>query len=208
VVTPIYLEVGRKRVFACSIDWPGWCRSGKGEEAAMEALLAYQVRYRDAIGHGFPEVGDLDVVERVTGNGTTDFGAPDVVPAVDSAAVSPEEGARLASILRFSHRAFQLAVDGAPGVLPKGPRGGGRDRDGIVDHVREANRAYARKVGVKHPPGSDLAQTLDKVAELLEHGSDGLPVVSGGWPARYAVRRMAWHILDHAWELEDKSLGS
>jgi hypothetical protein len=25
------------------------------------------------------------------------------------------------------------------------------------------------------------------------------------WPARYAVRRAAWHVLDHAWELEDRS---
>jgi hypothetical protein len=201
----IYLEVGSKQVFACSIDWPGWCRSGKSEEAAMEALVAYQDRYRDAIGHGFPEVGQLDVVERVTGNGTTDFGAPDIVPAVDSTAVSPDEGARLASILRSAHGAFRWAVDAAPVVLPKGPRGGGRDRDGIVDHVREANRSYARKLGVRHPPGTDLGPTLDEVGELLEPGSDGSPVVPRGWPVRYAVRRMAWHILDHAWELEDKS---
>ena len=25
------------------------------------------------------------------------------------------------------------------------------------------------------------------------------------WPARYAVRRSAWHALDHAWEIEDRS---
>ncbi len=26
-----------------------------------------------------------------------------------------------------------------------------------------------------------------------------------GWPGRYAARRIAWHALDHAWEIEDKS---
>ncbi|HKA98202.1 MAG TPA: hypothetical protein VKD66_18215 [Streptosporangiaceae bacterium] len=26
-----------------------------------------------------------------------------------------------------------------------------------------------------------------------------------GWPARYAARRIAWHALDHAWEMEDRS---
>jgi hypothetical protein len=29
--------------------------------------------------------------------------------------------------------------------------------------------------------------------------------VPGGWPVRYAARRIAWHVLDHAWEIEDKS---
>jgi len=27
----------------------------------------------------------------------------------------------------------------------------------------------------------------------------------GSWPARYAARRIVWHVLDHAWEIEDKS---
>ena len=29
---------------------------------------------------------------------------------------------------------------------------------------------------------------------------------SSGWPVRYAIRRMAWHVLDHAWEMQDKDL--
>jgi hypothetical protein len=29
--------------------------------------------------------------------------------------------------------------------------------------------------------------------------------VANGWPPRYAARRIAWHVLDHAWEIEDKS---
>jgi hypothetical protein len=24
------------------------------------------------------------------------------------------------------------------------------------------------------------------------------------WPPRYVVRRAAWHVLDHAWEIEDR----
>src|SRR5260370_16412113 len=38
---PIYLEVGRKRVFASALDWPGWTRAGKDEKLGIEALLAY-----------------------------------------------------------------------------------------------------------------------------------------------------------------------
>ena len=26
------------------------------------------------------------------------------------------------------------------------------------------------------------------------------------WTARYFVRRDAWHVLDHTWEIEDRSL--
>lgn len=29
-MTDVYLEAGKKRVFACAADWPGWCRSGRG----------------------------------------------------------------------------------------------------------------------------------------------------------------------------------
>ena len=31
----VYLEIGKKRTFAGAIDWPGWCRSGRDEGAAL-----------------------------------------------------------------------------------------------------------------------------------------------------------------------------
>ena len=37
--TRVSLELGKLWVFAAAVDWPGWCRRGKGEEAAIEALL-------------------------------------------------------------------------------------------------------------------------------------------------------------------------
>jgi hypothetical protein len=36
----VYVETGAKRTFAGAVDWPGWCRSGRDEEAAIEALSA------------------------------------------------------------------------------------------------------------------------------------------------------------------------
>jgi hypothetical protein len=47
---PVYLEIGAKRVFACSVDWPGWCRSGKGEDAALGALLDHAWELEDKSG--------------------------------------------------------------------------------------------------------------------------------------------------------------
>src|SRR5712691_9395455 len=85
----VFIERGAKRVFAGAIEWPGWCRSGRMEEAALEALLGYGPRYAEALGRrklGFvspAEVGRLRVVERRTGNATTDLGAPAIAPQAD-----------------------------------------------------------------------------------------------------------------------------
>ena len=41
----VCLEMGRRLSFASALDWPGWSRSGRGEDAALEALRAYVPRY-------------------------------------------------------------------------------------------------------------------------------------------------------------------
>ena len=43
--------------------------------------------------------------------------------------------------------------------LRKGPRGGGRDRDAIVEHVLGAETMYARKIGLRlqQPAAGDAA---------------------------------------------------
>ena len=79
--TAVFLEVGKQRVFACALDWPGWCRAGKDEELALAALAAYVPRYAvvpERAGIAYPaRVGEhLEVVERLPGSATTDFGAP------------------------------------------------------------------------------------------------------------------------------------
>jgi hypothetical protein len=40
-------------------------------------------------------------------------------------------------------------------------------------------------------------------AALRDPGSVVTP--QKGWPLRYAARRIGWHVLDHLWEIEDKS---
>src|SRR5205807_6070154 len=101
--TRVYLEVGGKRTFASAADWPGWSRSGKTPEAALEALAAYAPRYA-AIPKlariEFPKSATkFDVVEKLEGNATTDFGAPGI-PAKRESKISPAaEHARLISLL-------------------------------------------------------------------------------------------------------------
>ena len=41
--------------------------------------------------------------------------------------------------------------------------------------------------------------------EVLRRPSDGGPLAERKWTQRYAARRIAWHALDHAWEMEDRS---
>ena len=74
--TAVYLELVKRRVFACALDWPGRCRSGKDEELALDALAESAPRYAVVaaeVGIDFPAIG-FDVVERLPGNATTDFG--------------------------------------------------------------------------------------------------------------------------------------
>ncbi len=213
--TAVGVELGHKRVFACALDWPGWCRSGKSEELALEALAAYAPRYAvvaEQAGMELPaRVGDsFEVVERVQGSGATDFGVPHEVVATEEAAVPAKEAARRSALVAAAWAVLDRVVAGAPAELRKGPRGGGRDRDKIVDHVLGAEVAYARKLGIKHPqPARDDRAAIEAIREeilaVLRAPSDGAPPVPKGWPPRYAARRIAWHALDHAWEIEDRS---
>lgn len=213
LVSPVYVEKGSKRVFACSLDWPGLCRSAKSEEQALEALEAYIPRYsRVAAIAGVPGPTpgtEWAVIENVpTRSGGADFGVPTAVLAGDSTDVGPEEAARTAALLSASWQVLDEEVASAPPVLRKGPRGGGRDRDAIVAHVAGAEQMFARKVGVKLPvpaPGQADVVRANR-AELLRWCASGeaRPTASPGWPPRYAARRLIWHVLDHAWEIEDR----
>ncbi len=197
--TRVYLEEGQRWVFACALDWPGWCRRGKGEQDALDALLAYAGRYGAVAGPGF-EPGQLHVVGRVRGNATTDFGAPDAKGAWDEEPLDRADAARFADVLEACWSAFDDVVAHAPAELRKGPRGGGRDRDAIVEHVREAERGYGRNIGVRAPPGTPWDEQRRALLAALRSG-----VPDARWPARYAFRRFAWHVLDHAWEIEDRA---
>ena len=211
---PVYLEAGDKRVFACSIDFPGWCRSGRTEEEALEALAAYAPRYAEVAERAkvaFPaRPVELEVVERVKGKGATDFGIPHEVTKADAEPMTAREAARQVQLMRAAWAVLDRVAKASPAELRKGPRGGGRDRDKMLDHVLGAEAAYARKLGIKHPQ-PELGDTRaikalrDDLAETLRGASDGSPPIPKGWPPRYAIRRITWHVLDHAWEMQDRA---
>jgi hypothetical protein len=206
----VFIEAGRKRVFASALDWPGWARSGKTEELAIAALDDYLPRYELVIRRAGlePPAGDLAVTERLAGVAKlADFGALSTAASSECKPITVAEGHRLAALLAAAWEELESGAETAPAVLPKGPRGGGRDRDPIVDHVIDTEVMHAARLGIKLPkprPVGDAAMAGLRSAMLnaLEAGMDGS---ASAWPPRFVVRRSGWHLLDHAWELQDKS---
>lgn len=210
----VYLESGSKRVFAGALDWPGWCRSGKDEEAALAALAESADRYRivtEEAGVHLPNnAGEAFAIEeRLPGDGGTDFGVPSAAAKADERPLTAKGAEREAALVAAAWAVFDRVVAGAPAELRKGPRGGGRDRDKIVEHVLGAEVAYARKIGLKIEQadiGDGKAITAQRAAmlEVLRGARKGEPFTEKGWLPRYAARRIAWHAIDHAWEIENR----
>ncbi len=210
-MTDIYVELGGKKAIVWSLEWPGWCRIRTSEAAAVQALIEAEPRYQQIAqraGCAFVP-GDLVVVERLPGDANTAWGVPSVLAPAETRPIDAATAQRNVALLRASWEMLEEVVATAPLELRKGPRGGGRDRDEIRDHVVEAERAYARKIGVRRKPfemndKSALWAMREEIADVLGKPSTGEPLVSGGWNVSYAVRRMAWHVVDHIWEIEDR----
>lgn len=216
----VYLETGEKKVFATALDWLGLARSGKTEEAALDALVAYAPRYLASMASVASVANDLaaptsakdiQVVERVAGNRTTDFGAPDATLPADRERLSEPELDAAIHRLQAAWAAFAAAAARAQGraLAPSGPRGGGRSVDKMTDHVREADGYYVSAVGGKSKAGAPWSEVqLDLIAAVRSRNAGELPDSGprGGerWLAMFAIRRSAWHALDHAWEIEDR----
>jgi hypothetical protein len=220
---PVYLEIGKQRTFASSFEWPGWSRAGKGVEAALEALVEAGPRYRKTVGkaaQGFvvpTSARDLRVTERVEGNATTDFGAPGLPAKADDKPLAEAELRRRLRLLEACWKAFDRAATKAVGKeLRKGPRGGGRELDAIVEHVLDADGAYLSGLGGAFRPDrgaplderrAGLRSAFVEAVTLRARGDEPPkpPVRAKMWPIAYGIRRSAWHAIDHVFEIEDRS---
>ncbi|MEO8626062.1 MAG: hypothetical protein ABI452_05120 [Candidatus Limnocylindrales bacterium] len=212
----VYLEVGAKKTFASAVDWPGWSRGAKAEDEALDGLLAYAERYAAAIGVSASKLGPgawgkVEVIERLKGNATTDFGAPGVVPELDREPISAERLEEMVALLGACWKTFDEVAAAARGMelVPSGPRGGGRTLDKMVDHVIEAQAGYLAAIGGKPGAGARWAairRDFETALAARARGEVADVGPRGGkrWPAPYAIRRSAWHALDHAWEIEDR----
>jgi hypothetical protein len=212
----VTIEHTPKKTFASAADWPGWSRSGKTEDLALEALAAYAARYAlvaDAAHRRFaatPTADDFEIVERHHGSSGTEFGVPSRPTDHDGRPTDAAEAARLADVVEAAWICFDRIAAAAPEELRKGPRGGGRNTSKVVAHVMESDRAYAHEIGLKvREFAIDDRTAVDAMRKamlpLLRAARDGEPLAGRRWPARYAAHRIAWHALDHAWEIEDRT---
>jgi hypothetical protein len=209
----VALEGSGKKVFASALEWPGWSRSGKTPEEAIEQLLAYAPRYAAVVRAAGLTLGttfDVDVEEQLEGGSGTEFGVPSRPAGADARPTDAADATRLASIVASAWSTFDQIAAHAPEELRKGPRGGGRDRTRMVGHVNEADWYYAREMGIRErQPATGDRTAVDALRAtmlaIVAQPSDGRPLADRRWPVRYAARRIAWHALDHAWEIEDRS---
>ena len=214
----ITLEIGPKgkKMVAVAPDWPGLERGAKTEEAVLEKLLSYLPRYAQVaklagMDAEFTDISSINVVERYPGVGSTDFwGISFAFSSIDRQNISSAELERELTLMRACWSFFDDVRLRVSAEMQKGPRGGGRNRDRIVQHTLAAEQDWAAKLGL-HTPYSDLLSDeglqayrdayCDAIRAFHAEGK-----MARTWPLRYLIRHTAFHTLDHAWEMEDKDL--
>ena len=124
--------------------------------------------------------------------------------------MSSEELERDLTLLQACWAFFDAVRSRVSAELQKGPRGGGRDRDRIVGHTLGTEQDWAAKLGVRTPEGARLTdeglsahRDAYRTAIRAFHAQGK---AARTWPLRYLIRHTAFHMLDHAWEMEDKDL--
>jgi len=221
VTTPVrvYIEHGKKgkKSVAYAPDWPGWNRGGKTEETALSTFQAYRDRYRPiaylaGLQDEFDHQDGFDIAERYEGTGSTDFWGISFAPSPgDIGPMVPDTLERRLALLQACWEFFDSVAARVSPDMQKGPRGGGRDRDEIINHTLGVERGdFAVKVGVDYPPGLLLdpdvrRQYRQEYADaILAYNAEGKKART--WELSFLLRHSAYHMLDHAWEMEDKDL--
>jgi hypothetical protein len=217
----VVLEVGPrgKKVVAVAVEWPGLERGAANGEAAVERLLGYRARYARVaelagMGAAFAGAGGVEVVEEYPGTGSTDFwGISFAYSGIDREAVTDEALERELALMRASWAFFDEVRARVSAGLRQGPRGGGRDRDGIVRHTVGTEQDWGKMLGLPGYAGeapSDEGLRAHReayCAAIRAHHAEGKTAGRvARKPLRFLIRHTAFHTLDHAWEMEDRDL--
>lgn len=172
-----------KKFAAVAPDWPGLERGGKTAAAAVEALETYVARYAaiaDLAGMAaeYAKVGTVEVVERYQGPGSTDFwGISFGFSDIDRDPGSSADLARRLALMQSCWTYFDGVRARVSAEMRKGPRGGGRDRDRIVQHVLGVEQDWGEEGGCPHAGGRgrDGRRGCGRLPQRVLRGDLGLP---------------------------------
>jgi hypothetical protein len=212
----VILEIGKKRrVVAGATDWPGLDRWGRSEDDAIEKLVSYLPRYagvaeRAGMAKAFARPRELVVIERVPGSSSTDFwGIAHVPSQIEREVLSTADLERRLDLLRACWAYFDDVAARAPAELLPGSRSAGRSRDEIIRHVHATEpEQNSRKVEVRTErrvvltPRGLAKHREDYLDAIRTYNAEGKPART--WPIQFLIRRTAYHVMDHAWEIEDR----
>jgi hypothetical protein len=203
---------------AVAIDWPGWSRGAKIPAEALATLDSYRPRYRPValaagMGDEFDAAGPLEVIQEQVGTGSTDFWGISFAPSdTEQDPMSDTEFDRKIKLLRACWVLFDMVAVRVSPDMRKGPRGGGRDRDTIIRHtIRTESEDFAKRVGLRTPAGGALtpaglvAYREAYVAAMRAYNSAEAKRMRS-WTLPFLIRHSAFHVMDHAWEMEDKDI--
>jgi hypothetical protein len=158
----------------------------------------------------FARASELEVVERVPGSSSTDFwGIAHVPSEIEREVVSPADLERRLDLLQASWAYFDETAERISAELRPGLRSAGRTHDQIVRHVvSNEPEQFSRKVEVRTPPEvvltpAGLVRHRQAYLDAIRaYNADGTPART--WPIQFLIRRTAHHVMDHAWEMEDR----
>lgn len=215
-------KLERKRQLPAPLSGRAGLCSGRDEASALQALCDYGARYAKVLHSTKLEfqppvsVSAFNVVERLEGNGTTDYGTPGLTSTYDEGDMDEHLMGQSLSLMEACWKILREAAEAAVGKeLQKGPRGGGRNLGKIIHHVVDAQGAYLQRIGYKlqQDEAAGMEEQVKRSQESIRealiaavHGEMPDRGPRGGriWTPRYFVRRSTWHVLDHAWEIEDR----
>jgi hypothetical protein len=215
----VILEIGKKqrRIVAGATDWPGLDRWGKTDDLAIEKLTSYLPRYAGVaklagLAKKLTLHRDIEIVERVVGSGSADYwGIAHVPSEMERKVLSAADLEGRLALLRACWSYFDATAERVSAELRPGLRGGGWTREELVRHVHlNEPEQFTRKVEVRTPrevmlsPDGRAVHREATLDAIRAYNADGKAARS--WPIQFLIRRIAHHVMDHAWEMEDRDL--
>jgi hypothetical protein len=154
--------------------------------AALNHLVAAGLRYarvaeRAGLTFGTPpSLEAFEIVERMPGTATTDFGAPGVLLTSDLEPLEKGDIERNISLLTACWATFDEILHRIPTDLHN------------VKHLSEQETAVREQLLAE-------LRAVPRKEVLIPRRRYGF-----AWTPRFVMRRSSWHALDHAWELQER----